>query len=64
MAEFAARYPQHLQMLIDIVAKDKKEDALPPGRGGTADGLDHHVVFGEEAKEFGDCGLEILFRTV
>lgn len=35
MAEFAARYPQHLQMLIDIVAKEKKEDALPPGKGGT-----------------------------
>ena len=47
MAEFAARYPQHLQMLIDIVAKEKKEDALPPGKGGTGNKtgwLEHHVA--------------------
>ena len=31
MAEFAAKYPQHVQMLIDIIAQEKKEDALPPG---------------------------------
>lgn len=33
LAEFAAKYPQHLQMLIEIVEKEKKEDALPPGGG-------------------------------
>eukprot|EP00438_Fugacium_kawagutii_P009192 Skav234284 [mRNA] locus=scaffold2271:23238:24854:+ [translate_table: standard] len=31
LAEFAAKYPQHLQMLIEIIDKEKKEDALPPG---------------------------------
>ena len=69
MAEFAARYPQHLQMLIDIVAKEKKEDALPPGKGGTGKkrggwSIMLHLCFIMRAKESGDCGLEILFRTV
>lgn len=31
MAEFASRYPEHVQLLIDIVASERKEDALPPG---------------------------------
>lgn len=32
MAEFAARYPNHVQMLIDVITTEKKEDALPPGK--------------------------------
>ena len=59
MAEFAARYPQHLQMLTDIVAKEKKEDALPPGTGGRGLGrgwLDHvALMFCKETK--GGWGL-------
>lgn len=49
MAEFAARYPQHLQMLIDIVAKEKKEDALPPGFQDNAKKAADFLELGSEA---------------
>jgi len=49
MAEFAARYPNHVQMLIDVITTEKKEDALPPGFQDNAKKAVDFLELGSEA---------------